>query len=577
MKKTLFVKIFLSYAALVAIMAGLILMFSFNSIKKHYIESETVHLREDIVMLSGAGARLVSAGSGPALEAMIKTMTQGTDLRFTVIKPDGTVLADSSSDPSRMDNHLNRPEVRDALAGKEGRSLRYSNTVKQDMLYLARPFPGPDAKITAVLRASMPLHDIKMITAAINSDILKASILAMLAAIIATFIFARNFYTPISDIALASRRVADGDFDVKIVVTERGELKELADNFNIMTGRIKSLFDEVKLKKDQLDAVLSSVAEGLIVLDEKGKIILMNKSFTKISGTDCSEGSFYWECFMPPRFNEAVENALKNKKGFTEQIEIKEKVYLCSGAMLEAEGQAAIILYDITEFKDLERIKKDFVANVSHELRTPLTAIKGFAETLEESTKDAEERHYLEVIKKHTERLINIVGDLLTLSQLEQMEKVHLAEKVNLNEVIANAAKIFEQVITQKGLGFSIAVDKDVPEFKGDFFRLEQVFINLIDNAVKYTEKGGIAITARRENGNIRIETADTGPGIPTEHLPRIFERFYTVDKSRSRKLGGTGLGLAIVKHIVLLHGGTIWVESKQGEGAKFIIILPVK
>jgi two-component system, OmpR family, phosphate regulon sensor histidine kinase PhoR len=576
MKKTLFVKIFLSYAALVAVLSGLILIFSFNSIKMHYIETEAGHLREAVIILDASTGRLIAGGNGPALETMIKSMTQGTDLRYTVIKLDGNVLADSGSDPARMDNHAHRPEVRDALSGKEGQSLRYSNTIKEDMLYLSRPFRDSKGKITAILRASRPLNDIKKITASINSDIIKASVFALFAAIIATFIFARRFYTPISDLALASQRVAAGDFDAKVIVTERGELKELADNFNSMTGRIKELFDEVRLKKDQLDAVLSSIAEGLIVVDEKGKIILMNKSFKKISGTDCGEGSFYWECFMPPLFNESVENSLKYKRNFTEQIEIKEKVYLCSGAMLEAKDQAAIILYDITEFKDLERIKKDFVANVSHELRTPLTAIKGFTETIEESTKDAEERHYLDIIKKHTERLINIVNDLLTLSQLEQMEKAPLGDKVNLNEVIANAAKIFEQAIKQKGLGFTVNVDAGVPVFKGDFFRFEQVFINLIDNAVKYTEKGGINVSARRDNGNIRIEVADTGLGIPPEHLPRIFERFYTVDKSRSRKLGGTGLGLAIVKHIVLMHGGTITAESSPGTGTKFIIIIPV-
>jgi two-component system phosphate regulon sensor histidine kinase PhoR len=577
MKKTLFVKIFLSYAALVAVLSGLIIVFSFNSIKKYYIETETVHLREAVVMLDGSAGSLISGENGDGLEAMIKKMTSGSDLRFTVINPDGSVMADSNSDPLRMDNHLNRPEISEAFLGKEGMSIRYSNTIKEDMLYLAKPFVNVNSRIAAVLRASIPLRDIKIITASINADIIKASLLALLAAIAATFIFARRFYTPISELAGASQRVADGDFDAKVSVRERGEFKELADNFNNMTARIKGLFEEVNLQKGQLDAVLSSIGEGLVVVDEKGRIVLINGSFKKISGTECREGSFYWECFMPPSFNGAVEKCLKEKKNFNEQVEIREKVYLCSGAILEPKGQAAVVMHDITEFKELERIKKDFVANVSHELRTPLTAIKGFTETLEEGTKDAEERHYLDVIKKHTERLINIVNDLLTLSQLEQMEKTQLAEKVDLKEVLANAVKIFEQAIKKKGLSLTIGVEKDLPQFYGDYFRLEQVFINLIDNAVKYTEKGGITVTARRDNGNAVIEVSDTGSGIPAEHLPRIFERFYTVDKSRSRKLGGTGLGLAIVKHIVMLHGGTVSVESKPGEVTRFTVNIPLK
>jgi two-component system phosphate regulon sensor histidine kinase PhoR len=249
---------------------------------------------------------------------------------------------------------------------------------------------------------------------------------------------------------------------------------------------------------------------------------------------------------------------------------------LFSANFLEEKKQEAFVLYDISEFKDLERIKKDFVANVSHELRTPLTAIKGFAETLEQDSKDAESRHYLDIIKKNTDRLINIVTDLLTLSQLEEMEKLNETEKVAISDVITNALKIFEQPIKAKGLELRENIDKNIPAIKGDFFRLEQVFINLIDNAVKYTEKGIIEISAKADEKQVKITVSDTGLGVSKESLPRIFERFYTADKSRSRKLGGTGLGLSIVKHIVNLHNGRITVTSEQGKGTTFEILLPL-
>jgi two-component system phosphate regulon sensor histidine kinase PhoR len=287
------------------------------------------------------------------------------------------------------------------------------------------------------------------------------------------------------------------------------------------------------------------------------------------------EGKFYWEVLREPNFSDLIKKVQQEKRSRTEELSLDEKSYLCSATYLDSRGETVITLHDITEVKKVEKIKKDFIMNISHELRTPLTAIKGFVETLEEEV-DRDKRHYLEIIKRHTDRLINIVKDLLILSELEEKETKLEVEEVDVAALVKDIMKIFEQKLKDKRLEVEVKVEEKIPSVKGDPFKLEQMFINLIDNAVKYTEKGKITIAVERKEDRIAIEVKDTGIGIPREHISRVFERFYVVDKSRSKRLGGTGLGLSIVKHIALLHGGEVAVESDPGKGTSFTVLLPV-
>ncbi|HDN97657.1 MAG TPA: PAS domain-containing sensor histidine kinase, partial [bacterium] len=313
--------------------------------------------------------------------------------------------------------------------------------------------------------------------------------------------------------------------------------------------------------------------EGLLVLDKKGKIILFNDSFKKIVQVN-PEGKFWWEVLRNPAIGQLIEKAKEEKRISSQELELNEKVFLCSFVFIPSKEELIIVLHDITEFKKLEKIKKDFVVNVSHELRTPLTAIKGYVETLEDEIKGSS-KHYLDIIKKHTERLINIVSDLLLLSELEEKGLTQIKENVDLKEIADNVCKIFEQRAKEKGLELKLVCERDSIVIKGDPFKLEQMFINLIDNAVKYTEKGEVNVLLKQNDKEVIVKVKDTGIGIPKEHLDRIFERFYVVDKSRSKKLGGTGLGLSIVKHIVLLHNGKIDVKSTPGKGTEFTITFP--
>jgi two-component system phosphate regulon sensor histidine kinase PhoR len=341
-----------------------------------------------------------------------------------------------------------------------------------------------------------------------------------------------------------------------------------------MSEEIKTLFAELSLKKEELNSILASIEEGLLTIDKNDKVLLCNESLKKIIDCDLVEGKFYWEVVREPKFGELIKKVQAEKKNLSEEIVLNGKVYLCSAIFLSSRDEIVVTFYDLTKIKNVEKIKKDFILNISHELRTPLTAIKGFVETLEEEC-DKKSRNYLRIIKRHTDRLIHIVKDLLLLSELEAKEVKLETEKVNIKKLIENILKIFDQNIKEKKLDIALKTKNKLPPISGDSFRLEQLFINIIDNAVKYTEKGKITISLEKKDKNVLIKIQDTGIGVAKEHLSRIFERFYVVDKSRSRKLGGTGLGLSIVKHIALLHNGEVNVQSTPGKGTTFTVVLP--
>jgi two-component system phosphate regulon sensor histidine kinase PhoR len=269
-----------------------------------------------------------------------------------------------------------------------------------------------------------------------------------------------------------------------------------------------------------------------------------------------------------------IKRTQKELKDQAQEIVFNGKTYLCNTFYLEAREEVVVTFYDLTKIRNVEQIKKDFVDNISHELRTPLAAIKGFVETMEDGM-EGENRNYLEIIKRNTERLINIVQDLLTLSELEEKEIVLEKEDVDVKVLIENILTIFKDAVEKKGIALELKADSELPKIKGDAFKLEQMFINLIDNAIKYTEAGKISLVLKKEEESLVVEIQDTGIGIPEDQQSRIFERFYVVDKSRSKTVGGTGLGLSIVKHIAQLHDAKLTVKSSPGDGTMFSICFP--
>jgi two-component system phosphate regulon sensor histidine kinase PhoR len=575
MKKSIFLKIFSCFLLIVFILSGLILTFSFNAIKDYYIESTAEHLRNLGITLEEQVVPFLEKNNARGLDDLAKRLGRKIHARITIISLDGKVLADSEENPELMANHGTRTEIAQAMEGNPGRFLRESETLKKQMLYIALP-AKKNSKVIGVIRLSLFLKDIRTMINHVRIQVLEISSLIIALSLLISFMFARSLSTPIKELSAVSRRIADEDFSARVFLKSKDELRDLADNFNGMAARMKTLFDELKSQKEELDSVISSLQEGILVLDREDGVILSNNSLRKIVGGSFAEGKPYWECFRIPQFDELIKKTKDAKTNISEEISFNNKTFLCSATFLSAKEEIAVIFHDISNMRDLEKIKTDFVSNISHELRTPLTAIKGFVETLQDTVVSEENKHYLDIIRRNTDRLINIINDLLFLSELEEktikLEPIDLA----LEALLESVTRIFEQKLKEKSLSLHVDVDAGLPFVKADPFKLEQMFINLIDNAIKYTEKGSVKISLKEKDGEIEIVIEDTGIGIANDHLSRIFERFYVVDKSRSKKLGGTGLGLSIVKHVVLLHNGSIDVKSSLGSGTKIIVTLPL-
>lgn len=560
---------------IVVLLLGLSMPFiAFKTIKQHYIATFTDNLKNMTLLLRPEITDFFRTRKLKEMDNYVKSFKHSVNMRITVMDSDGLVIADSEKDPRVMENHRMRPEFIDAVSGRIGKSMRFSVTVEEKMLYVAVPIVA-DGKIIGVLRISEFLKDIENLLNDLRNKIIWLTLITATFAFIITLIISRGISKPLAELVLAAKQVSQGNFNIKVFLKNNDELKDLAESFNEMTIKMQNMFQHLANQKEEFNTIISSIEEPLFVLKKDGTVKLCNESFKRIADNRELKGGYFWEYCRSPELDDIVKKVKLERKHHLEEIKIKDRFYLCSFTFLNQTEEIVIILQDITRFKQLETLKKEFIANISHELRTPLTAIKGFIETLEEE-EHIQNVRYLEAIKRHTNRLMNIVNDILVLSELEK-EGIRLEkEDVNLIDLIENILKIFEQRIKEKGLSVVLNAKENIRPIKADSFRLEQMLINLMDNAIKYTEKGTITISINQDEDICMITVEDTGIGIPESSIPRIFERFYTADKSRSKKLGGTGLGLSIVKHIVLLHKGSIDVQSSFGKGTKFTIKLPM-
>ena len=575
MKNSFFVKIFAGYLLVVIVILAITFPLTFRAIRHHHIDTSTDNLKNLCLTLKLKISPLLENNQIKKLDTLIKELGKQINTRLTIITPEGAVLADSEKNPALMESHENRIEIIQAIKSGIGTSLRYSASVKEEMLYVAVPIEK-NGNVHGVIRASLFLNEINILLNNLKMNIIMIAVIIVVILLIGAFLFSRSVSKPLRELAIASSKVAKGDFNTKVSLKSNNEIKALADSFNYMTEQISTLFTQLSYQKEELNSIISSINEGLCVIDKNGAISISNESFRKTVRNDSVKGKLYWEVIRKTRFDELMKKVRNDQKSIVDEIEFNNQIFLCSATLCSNKEDIVATLYDITTIKNLEKTKKDFVSNVSHELRTPLTAIKGFVETLQDTNSDDKNKHYLNIISRHTDRVIRIVNDLLLLSKLEGAPGNLELEKVNLKNLIENILKIFEQSLKEKKLALKFNASNSLPIINADPFKLEQVFINLIDNAIKYTERGEIAISLNSYNETVTIEIQDTGICIPQEHLSRIFERFYVVDSSRSRKLGGTGLGLSIVKHIVLLHNGKIDVKNIPGVGTNFIVSLPV-
>lgn len=574
MRRSLFFKLILGFFLIIFLLTSFIIFFSLRSIRSHYLDTLAQSLENLGTSLKPQVASYLNESQFEEMDAWAKDLGARINTRITVIDKDGIVLADSDEDPAAMVNHKFRPEIATAYQGTVGRSLRYSNTVRADMLYIGIPMKR-ETEDTDVLRLSLYVADIDNLLSDLSIIIWQTVLGIALLALIGAFFFSRHISRPVKEMSQAAQNVANGVFSTRIFVRNQDELGELARSFNFMTERIENLFSELSRQKEELNSILSSIDECIVVLDSEGRILFSNESFQNLVGNRKVMHKYYWEVVRKEPFDELMKKILTTHQGYSQEIVFDGRTYLCSGVYLESRHEVVVTFYDLTKIRNIEQIKKDFVVNVSHELRTPLAAIKGFVETLEDGIGD-ENRNYLEIIKRNTDRLIHIVKDLLILSELEEKEIKIQKEDVDVKGLIENILTIFRDTAKKKGVDLELQAETKLPEIKGDPFKLEQMFINLIDNAVNYTESGNIRIQIKKDEKKLIVEIQDTGIGIPEDQQSRIFERFYVVDKSRSKTVGGTGLGLSIVKHIAQLHEAELTVKSSLGEGTTFSIRFPL-
>jgi len=574
MKKTLFLRVFLGYAAVIVLLAAAVTLFAPPAMRTHHIEERVMSLERMALLLEGQVIPYLDGSAGGELEGLVAAYGRKAGTRITVIDPDGVVLADSEREAGDMENHLYRPEIQASLRGEKRMSIRYSSTLKTEMMYLSIPITV-DGVVVGALRLSYFMKDFEELMASLRGDLLRIVGAVTLVAFVLAFFLARSMTIPLREIIDASSKVSAGDFDVSVSIRRSGEFRHLARSFNAMTGRLKGMFGEIKVQSEEIHSILASIHEGLCVIDKDSRIALCNASFRRVAGIDAPEGRHFWEVVRSSSAAEIVRRARQGGNDVSGEIAIGERAFFCSVSRLVAAERLVITLYDVTEFRALEKTKRDLVVNVSHELKTPLAAIKGFVETMEPRA-DGESLPYLEIIRRNTDRLIAIVEDLLVLSELESSGKKLVKEPVAVGPIAENILKLFERKAKEQGISLRLEAPQGLPAVPADPVQLEGLLLNLVDNAVKFTEKGSVTVRLSAAEGRSLIEVADTGVGIDAAHQPHVFERFYVADKSRSKKLGGTGLGLAIVKHIALAHGGTVSLKSRIGEGTTVAVSLPL-
>lgn len=532
-----------------------------------------------------------SAEAADYYTAKARELEQLTNSRITFIDLDGTVIGDSEMLPTEMDNHKGREEIRSAGEDAVGSAIRYSNTIGQDMLYVARHVTSADG-FDGFIRLSMSLE-------AVGNELNKgwylmagSLLILFLAAALVSYRVAGGLTRPLEHITRVANRISGLDYDARVNLDRRDEIGQLGQAINGMADSLQQQLKVIHDNEDLMQSVLANMTGGILMVDCYGNVALINREAERILHIrgDQILGRSYQDLKRNYEFMKFMEQGIDTKELLREERTVydpEERILQFDGVpMFEDDGSyrgMLFLLQDVTDIRRLEKMRSEFVANVSHELKTPIAAVKGFAETLlSGGVEDREtERSFLQIIHDEGERLNRLIGDILELSKIESKRVPLEYAPVHLKELFDGIFEMLRPSAAKK----SITLLQDIPEhlfIEGDEDRLTQIFMNLLSNAISYTLEGGRVkvdlevIGDDVEGEKVRVTVNDTGIGIPKKDLPRIFERFYRVDKARSRSSGGTGLGLSIVKHLVEVHHGTIRVESKVGEGSSFIVELPI-
>ena len=584
MKLALRWKITLAFALVSAVILALLYVYLHGAVR----HSETRLLTASLL----TQARLISdhlpalAPPSPALQDWARALDTRIDARLTIIGGDGVVLADSREDPAAMANHADRPERLQALAQGSGSALRFSDTLKMDMLYVAIPVGEPSDGAAPVLRLARPLVEVYAAQASLQRVLLVIFLWAMAAVWALGLLLARHFTAGVEHLVRVARRVGKGDLAVRAERLSEPELAELGAVFNSALDKLSQLLESSQHESRYYAAILQQMSDAVVIVDRTGRVEFVNAAFARLFSTDKESAAGRSSEQLALNYDLSALLTRAVEQGAVQHDEVR-VLYP------EARSLAAVVtplrddrdqtlgavglLHDVTDLRRLDEVRREFVANASHELRTPAAGVKALAEALQVGAlRDPEKGpRFVQQIVEAADRLTNILDDMLVLTRVERGQQLLKPEAVSVARVMADVVEQLRMPAEDKHLQMAVHVGAaDV--VRADPNSLHTVLLNLVDNALKYTPaEGSVTISGRTVPEGYELAVSDTGVGVPTEHQARIFERFYRVDKARDRATGGTGLGLSIVKHIMESHGGRVTVHSTPGEGATFTVFFP--
>ena len=578
MKRNLFLKILFSYLVIVSLSFFILDLLIKDEIKKvmtSKIEAELLSYAE-----------LINLNSAQKISEQFRQIARITGSRVTLVDAQGKVLADSEKDVATMEDHFNRPELQEARLRGKGESIRFSQSIGVDMLYVAIAMKSK-AQITGYIRLARPLIDVQNAIEKVYQSIFLAMMIVAVIALIIALIFSYRLAAPIRAIEKFTERLRQGKPTGTIILYTSDETKKLADNINYLVDELKSKIRVANEEKSKLMAAFTSINEGVLILDAVDKIEFVSPALSNMLAAQYGDinGKTLIEAFRNIELEKIFHQFKESHQTVSREITLGSVEPVILSVSISAvqdhpgEEKIMVVFHDVTRLKKLEKIRIDFVANVTHEIRTPLTAIIGYLETIKDGAINniEETKKFIDIILKQAERLNRLVEDLMTISKIELNETRFNFENVFLSDAVTNVISIVEKKATSKKINIENEMPEKLRPVRADRDRLTQILVNVLDNAVKFTpESGKVRITEAEANGYIVISITDTGIGVPEDEIQRLGERFYRVDKTRSRDLGGTGLGLSIVKHLMIAHGGKMEIESRLGRGTKVSLFFPV-
>jgi two-component system phosphate regulon sensor histidine kinase PhoR len=592
-------RIAVGYVALLGVVLLALGLYVNNLVRAQQLHDLETELGRHAVLIAERAAEQWATGPSGRLDALAKEVGGNIAERVTLIAADGTVLGDSDHDPTTMDNHAGRPEVQQALRGGSGSSRRPSTTLEEDLLYVAVPIVR-DGMTLGVARVALPVRQVHAALDRVEIAIIGAFVVAAVLGTLLAIVVARATTRPLADLMESARRIAAGNFATSLRVEGRDEVSALAHAFNDMAVQLRTQMEELEESRSRMEALLAHMADGLVIVDQTEAVQLINPAAVRlleVSPGDAVVGHSATAVLRdhelvavvrearripPPTSSDGPTTATQPRVvelGSGEQRRAVQAVASPLAGGAELGGRVLLLLQDVTELRRTEAVRREFVANVSHELRTPVAALKALVETLESGALDdpPAARDFLARMHVEVDGLAHLVGELLELSKIEGGRTPLRLQRIKPALVVANAAERLRPQAERQGLVLHVESGSDIPTLQADGDRIQQVVVNLVHNAIKFTPPGGrVDVSIRRHDHEVAVAVADTGCGIPADALPRLFERFYKVDRARSSG-DGTGLGLAIAKHLVQAHGGRIWAESEgEGRGATFTFTLPV-